>query len=173
MRGQDLLTALADELRSLASELAQTYDVGNDPAGAAHAADSYVASVNRLSEAAGYMGLTGVQRACACVVTNLQSLHPDDVDARLLVRPFFTEWAPLLEAHLREAAAAEPIEALLRHFAGSWVPVPLESHDLEVLRAELSAASSIGAALDASDDAPPEVLGSADLTLDISNDVDA
>src|SRR6185369_11148860 len=120
MRGKDLLTALADELRGLAPELAQAYDVGNDPAAAAHAAASYLTSVNRLSEAAGYMGLAGVQRVCASVLTNLQDLDPGDVDARLLVRPFFTEWAPLLEAHLRDAAAAEPVDALLRHFAGSW-----------------------------------------------------
>jgi chemotaxis protein histidine kinase CheA/ActR/RegA family two-component response regulator len=173
MRGQDLLTALADELRSLTPELAQAYDVGNDPAAAAHAADAYVTSVNRLSEAAGYMGLAGVQRACASVLVNLQNLDPGDVDARLLVRPFFIEWAPLLESHLRDAAAAAPIDALLRHFAGSWVPVPLEPHELEALRSELSAANSIGAALDASDDAPPEVLGSADLSLEISTDVDA
>src|SRR3954471_7864445 len=100
MRGQDLLTALADELRSLASELVQAYDVGNDPAAATHAADSYVTSVKRLSEAAGYMGLSGVQRLCASVITNLHNLDVDDVDARLLVRPFFTEWASLLESHL-------------------------------------------------------------------------
>ena len=172
MRGQDLLTALADELRSLTPELSQAYDVGNDPAAAMRAADSYVTSVNRLSEAAGYIGLAGVQRVCASVLVNLQNLDPSDVDARLLVRPFFTEWAPLLEAHLRDATAAEPVDALLRHFAGSWVPVPLEQNDLEALRAELSAANSIGAALDATDDAPPEVLGSADLSLEISHDVD-
>src|SRR5437763_8732654 len=99
MRGQDLLTALADELRSLAPELAQAYDVGNDPAAATRATDSYVTSVNRLSEAAGYMGLAGVQRVCASVLANLQDLDPNDLDARLLVRPFFIEWAPLLESH--------------------------------------------------------------------------
>ncbi|HEV8443472.1 MAG TPA: hypothetical protein VGQ27_08320, partial [Steroidobacteraceae bacterium] len=76
MRGQDLLTALADELRSLAPELSQAYDVGNDPAAAVRAADSYVTSVNRLSEAAGYMGLAGVQRVCASVLLNLQDLDP-------------------------------------------------------------------------------------------------
>src|SRR5689334_8046454 len=145
MRGQDLLTALADELRGLAPELAQAYDLGNDPQAAARAADSYVTSVNRLSEAAGYMGLAGVQRVCASVLTNLANLDAGDVDARLLVRPFFTEWAPPLESHLRDASSADPIEALLRHFAGSWVPVPLEQGELEALRAELSAASSIGA----------------------------
>jgi len=173
MRGQDLLTALADELRSLTPELSQAYDAGNDPAAAVRAADSYVTSVNRLSEAAGYMGLAGVQRVCASVLLNLQDLDPNDVDARLLVRPFFIDWAPLLEAQLRDATAAEPVDALLRHFAGSWVPVPLEQDELDALRAELSAANSIGAALDASDDGPPEVLGSADLSLEISNDVDA
>ena len=33
MRGQDLLTALADELKGLAPELAQAYDAGNADAG--------------------------------------------------------------------------------------------------------------------------------------------
>ena len=64
---------------------------------------SYVTSVTRLSEAAGYMGLAGVQRIAACVLDNLQHLDADDQDARVLVRPFFTDWAQLLEAHLRDA----------------------------------------------------------------------
>ncbi len=55
--------------------------------------DAYVTSVARLSEAAGYMGLAGVQRIGACVLDNLQHLDADDQDARVLVRPFFTEWA--------------------------------------------------------------------------------
>jgi len=171
MRGQDLLNALADELRSIAPELAQAYDAGSEePAAAAHA---YVTTVTRLSEAAGYMGLAGVQRICASVVENLESLDANDADARVLVRPFFTEWAGLLEFHLRNAESGEPVEALLRHFSGSWVPVPIEAGALEALRGELAAASSIGAALDQNDDAPPEALTAADLTLDISNDVDA
>ena len=73
---------------------------------AARANDSYVTSVTRLSEAAGYMGLEGVQRICASVLDNLDHIDADDADARVLVRPFFTEWAPLLEAHLRDAECA-------------------------------------------------------------------
>ena len=46
MRGQDLLTALADELKGIAPELAQAYDAGSDPAAAAHADDSYITSVD-------------------------------------------------------------------------------------------------------------------------------
>jgi len=70
MRGQDLLTALADELKGLAPELASAYDLGSDgePGASAHAHDSYMTSVARLSEAAGYMGLAGVQRIAACVL---------------------------------------------------------------------------------------------------------
>ncbi|HET7809095.1 MAG TPA: response regulator [Steroidobacteraceae bacterium] len=175
MRGQDLLTALADELKGIAPELVQAYDAGSDaePTAAARADDSYVTSVNRLSEAAGYMGLDGVRRICACVLANLQNLDPHDADARVLVRPFFIQWALLLEAHLRAPGDEVPIEELLAHFSGGWVPMPMESDDIEALRAELSAASSIGAALDASDDAAPEALTAADLTLDVSNDVDA
>jgi len=37
MRGQDLLTALADELRGLAPELAGAYDAGTTPDAAARA----------------------------------------------------------------------------------------------------------------------------------------
>jgi chemotaxis protein histidine kinase CheA/CheY-like chemotaxis protein len=173
MRGQDLLTALADELRGLAPELAHAYDAGNDPAAAAHANDSYITSVTRLSEAAGYMGLDGVKRICASVLENLRHLDTDDADARVLVRPFFTEWPGLLEAHLRDAGAADPVDALLAHFGGGWVPLPLEAESLDALRTELNAATSIGAALDASEDAAPEALTAADLTLDISGDVDA
>ena len=173
MRGQDLLNALADELRGLAPELAHAYDAGNDPAAAAHANDSYITSVTRLSEAAGYMGLGGVQRICASVLENLQHLDANDADARVLVRPFFTEWPSLLETHLRDAGAADPVDALLAHFGGGWVPLPIEAESLEALRGELSAASSIGAALDQSEDAAPESLTAADLTLDISGDVDA
>jgi len=173
MRGQDLLTALADELAGIAPELTHTYDAGSDsePEAIAHANHSYLTSVARLSEAAGYMGLAGVQRICASVQTNLEHLDPGDADARLLVRPFFTEWAPLLEAHLRDATAPGPIDILLAHFNGSWVPLPLETVALDALRAELAAANSIGAALN--EDAPPEVLTGADLVLDISGDVDA
>jgi chemotaxis protein histidine kinase CheA/ActR/RegA family two-component response regulator len=169
MRGQDLLTALADELKGISPELAHAYDAEHDLAAAAH---SYVTTVNRLSEAAGYMGLDGVQRICASVVDNLQQLDANDADARVLVRPFFTEWARLLEEHLRDAASHAPIVALLAHFGGGWVPMPLEAAALEQLRAELAAASSIGAALDVSEDAAPEALTGADLTLDIGNDVD-
>ena len=57
MRGQDLLTALADELRSIAPELVQAYDAGSEAGASSHA---YVTTVGRLSEAAGYMGLAGV-----------------------------------------------------------------------------------------------------------------
>ena len=105
MRGQDLLTALADELKGLAPELSAAYDAGSsdDPAARAHADDSYVTSVARLSEAAGYMGLNGVQRIAACVLGNLEHLDADDQDARVLVRTFFTDWPLLLEAHLRDA----------------------------------------------------------------------
>ena len=106
MRGQDLLTALADELAGLAPELAQAYDAASgEPGAVAQANHSYVSSVNRLSEAAGYMGLAGVQRICASVLANLEHLDAGDADARVLVRPFFTEWAPLLESHLRDATA--------------------------------------------------------------------
>jgi len=175
MRGQDLLTALADELKGIAPELVQAYDAGSglEPTAAARANDSYVTSVGRLSEAAGYMGLEGVKRICACVIDNLQNLDASDADARVLVRPFFIQWALLLEAHLRSPGEEAPIEELLAHFSGGWVPLPLESDAIEALRAELSAANSIGAALDASDDAAPEPLTIADLSLDVSNDVDA
>jgi len=174
MRGQDLLTALADELQGLAPELAQAYDAGSgEPEAVAHANHSYVTSVNRLSEAAGYMGLAGVQRICASVLANLEHLDPGDADARVLVRPFFTEWARLLESHLRDSTSAGPIDELLQHFSGGWVPLPLEPQDLDALRAELAAANSIGAALDVYEDAPPEAPTAADLTLDISSDVDA
>ena len=56
MRGQDLLTALADELKGIAPELVQAYDAENDTGAASHA---YVTTVGRLSEAAG----RGIDRA--------------------------------------------------------------------------------------------------------------
>jgi chemosensory pili system protein ChpA (sensor histidine kinase/response regulator) len=174
MRGQDLLTALADELRGLAPELAQAYDAGSsgEPGAAAPADDSYLTSVSRLSEAAGYMGLAGVQRLCACVADNLQQLATSEGDERVLVRSFFTDWPRLLERHLRKATDSEPVEALLAHFGGGWVPVPLDTDALAALRAELSAANDIGAALDVAEDAAPEILTEADLALDIGSDVD-
>src|SRR5687767_4635041 len=168
MRGQDLLTALADELKGIAPELVQAYDADNDTGAASHA---YVTTVGRLSEAAGYMGLAGVQRICASVLENLAHLDGSEADERLLVRPLFTEWAPLLESHLRDAASPAPIESLLRHFGGGWVPLPLEGESLDGLRAELEAANGIGAALD--EDTAPETLTTDDLTLHIGNDVDA
>jgi chemosensory pili system protein ChpA (sensor histidine kinase/response regulator) len=167
MRGQDLLTALADELKGLASELVSAYDAGS-PGDVA-----YLTSVSRLSEAAGYMGLAGVQRIGGCVADNLQHLDADDQDARVLVRPFFTEWAQLLESHLRNASQPGPVDELIAHFGGGWVPLPLDEAALHELRAELSAASSIGAALDETDQAAPEALEASDLALDISSDVDA
>jgi chemotaxis protein histidine kinase CheA/CheY-like chemotaxis protein len=167
MRGQDLLTALADELKGLAPELASAYDAGSQ------GDDAYLTSVARLSEAAGYMGLAGVQRIGACVTDNLQHLHSDDQDARVLVRPFFTEWAQLLEAHLRSATEPAPIESLIAHFGGGWVPLPLDDSALAGLRAELAAASGIGAALDETEQSAPEALDASDLSLDISSDVDA
>jgi len=167
MRGQDLLTALADELRGLAPELASAYDLGSS------GDDAYLTSVSRLSEAAGYMGLTGVQRLGACVLDNLKHLDTDDQDARVLVRPFFTEWAQLLEAHLRNATEPAPVESLISHFGGGWVPLPLDESALTELRTELSAASGIGAALDETEQAAPEALEASDLNLDISSDVDA
>jgi chemosensory pili system protein ChpA (sensor histidine kinase/response regulator) len=170
MRGQDLLTALADELRGIAPELVQAYDSGDQPGAPSHA---YVTTVGRLSEAAGYMGLAGVQRLCACVLENLAHLDGSDADERVLVRPFFTDWARLLESHLRDAGSPGPIDDLLRHFGGGWVPVPLEGDALAALRTELEAANGIGAALDQDADAAPEALTHADLALDIGNDVDA
>jgi chemosensory pili system protein ChpA (sensor histidine kinase/response regulator) len=174
MRGQDLLTALADELLGLAPELTAAYDSGSsgDPAAVEHASHSYITSVTRLSEAAGYMGLGGVQRIAACVLSNLEHLNADDQDARVLVRPFFTDWAQLLEAHLRDATAPAPVESLIAHFGGGWVPLPLDDAALTELRAELFAASGIGAALDETEQAAPEALEAADLTLDVSPDVD-
>ncbi|MEO8019966.1 MAG: Hpt domain-containing protein, partial [Pseudomonadota bacterium] len=174
MRGQDLLTALADELQGLAPELASAYDSGSsgETAVVAQANHSYVTSVARLSEAAGYMGLGGVQRIAASVLSNLEHLSADDQDARVLVRPFFTEWAQLLESHLRNASAAGPVESLIAHFGGGWVPLPLDDGALQELRAELSAASGIGAALDETEQAAPEALEAADLVLEVSPDVD-
>jgi chemotaxis protein histidine kinase CheA/CheY-like chemotaxis protein len=175
MRGQDLLTALAEELQGLAPELATTYDSGStgDASAAASANESYAASVSRLSEAAGYMGLGGVQRIAACVLNNLENISADDHDARVLVRPFFVDWAQLLEAHLRNATAEGPVESLIAHFGGGWVPMPLDEFALIELRAELLAASGIGAALDETEQAAPEALEAGDLSLDISGDVDA
>jgi len=167
MRGQDLLTALADELKGLAPELVSAYDAGSP------GDDAYLTSVSRLSEAAGYMGLAGVQRIGSCVTDNLQHLDSEDQDARVLVRPFFTEWAQLLEAHLRNASEPGPVEALIAHFGGGWVPLPLDEATLKELRIELSAATSIGAALDETEQAAPEALEASDLALDISSDVDA
>jgi chemosensory pili system protein ChpA (sensor histidine kinase/response regulator) len=165
MRGQDLLTALADELRVLAPELAAAYDNGN-------ADDAYVTSVSRLSEAAGYMGLAGVQRIAACVVENLRHITQQQ-DERVLTRAFFTDWPRMLENHLRAASEAEYIDALLAHFGGDWVPLPLDMQALDALKEELTAASGIGAALDETEQAAPEALTAADLSLAISNDVDA
>ena len=165
MRGQDLLTALADELRGLAPELAAAYDAGNSD-------DAYVTSVSRLSEAAGYMGLGGVQRIASCVLANLEHINKQQ-DERVLTRSFFTDWPSLLENHLRTASQAGPIDALLAHFGGDWVPLPLDADALEALKAELHAANDIGAALDETEQAAPEALSAADLVLDISNDVDA
>ncbi len=162
MRGQDLLNALADELQGLGSELAAAYDSGSE---------SYLVSVARLSEAAGYMGLAGVQRIAAAVTANLEHVTQQQ-DERVLVRGFFTEWPALLEAHLREAQSPALIDAVIEHFGGGWVPLPLEDAALQELRAELAAANSIGAALDESESAAPEAVCASDLTLDISNDVD-
>src|SRR6188472_791657 len=175
MRGQDLLTALADELKGLAPELKSAYDAGSsdDPGVRAHADDSYVTSVTRLSEAAGYMGLGGVQRIAACVLGNLEHLDDDDQDARVLVRTFFTDWPHLLEAHLRDATAEGPVESLVTHFGSGWVPLPLETSALAELRSELQAANGIGAALDETEQAAPETLSAGDLGLEISSDVDA
>ena len=175
MRGQDLLTALADELAGLAPDLAATYDSGStgEPSAAVSANESYVASVSRLSEAAGYMGLGGVQRIAACVLSHLENINADDHDARVLVRPFFVDWAQLLEAHLRNATAEGPVDSLIAHFGGGWVPMPLDEFALIELRAELLAASGIGAALDETEQAAPEALEAGDLSLDISGDVDA
>jgi chemosensory pili system protein ChpA (sensor histidine kinase/response regulator) len=53
------------------------------------------------------------------------------------------------------------------------VPLPLDEAALIELRAELSAASGIGAALDETEQAAPEALEAGDLALDISSDVDA
>jgi chemosensory pili system protein ChpA (sensor histidine kinase/response regulator) len=167
MRGQDLLTALADELKGLGPELAVAFDSGSP------GDDAYVTSVSRLSEAAGYMGLAGVQRIAACVIDNLQHLDADDLDARVLVRPFFTDWARLLENHLRDASSPFPIDKLIGHFGGGWVPLPLDESALDGLRAELAAANSIGAALDETEQAAPEAPEASDLSLAISSDVDA
>ncbi len=165
MRGQDLLAALADELRGLEPELASAYDSGTSD-------DVYVTSVSRLSEAAGYMGLAGVQRIAACVLDNLAHINQQQ-DERVLTRGFFADWPRLLETHLRNAADPAPIDALLAHFGGDWVPLPLDTVALDALKDELAAANSIGAALDETEQAAPETLTAADLTLDISNDVDA
>jgi chemotaxis protein histidine kinase CheA/ActR/RegA family two-component response regulator len=164
MRGQDLLTALADELRGLGPELCAAYDAGN-------ADDAYVTSVSRLSEAAGYMGLAGVQRIAACVLANLDHIARQE-DERVLTRGFFVEWPRMLETHLRNAADSEPVDALLGHFGGDWVPLPLDNEALDALKEELQAANGIGAALDETEQAAPEPLSAADLALDISNDVD-
>ena len=128
MRGQDLLTALADELQGLAPELAPAYDAGLGRSGAcAHANDSYVTSVSRLSEAAGYMGLAGVQRICACVLDNLAAPDADDQDARVLVRAFLHRVGRSCSKRIcATPRAAGPIESLLAHFGGGWVPLPLD-----------------------------------------------
>jgi chemotaxis protein histidine kinase CheA/ActR/RegA family two-component response regulator len=165
MRGQDLLTALADELKGLAPELAAAYDSGNSD-------DAYVTSVTRLSEAAGYMGLGGVQRIVGCVLANLINVSQEH-DERVLTRSFFTDWPRMLEKHLRRATEAEYIEALLAHFGGDWVPLPLDQEALDALKEELSAASGIGAALDENEHAAPEALTAEDLDLAIAQDVDA
>jgi chemotaxis protein histidine kinase CheA/ActR/RegA family two-component response regulator len=163
MRGQDLLNALADELRGLTQELASAYDAGN-------ADDSYVTAVSRLSEAAGYMGLAGVQRIAACVLANLDHVTQQQ-DERVLLRNFFTEWPRLLGKHLRAPSEAEYIDGLVAHFDGDWVPLPLDEEASAALRAELNASQDIGAALDEEQSAP-ETLTAADLTLDVSPDVD-
>ena len=69
--------------------------------------------------------------------------------------------------------APGPIDSLISHLGGGWVPLPLDEPALIDLRAELSAASSIGAALDETEQAAPEALVASDLSLDISSDVDA
>ena len=170
MRGQDLLTALADELKGLAPELAPAYDAGSGPAG--H--DAYVTSVSRLSEAAGYMGLAGVQRIAACVLDNLRAprrRRPGRARAGAAAS------SPTGRSCSKRTCATPPspapIESLIAHFGGGWVPLPLDEAALSELRAELAAASGIGAALDETEQAAPEALEAADLALDISNDVDA
>jgi chemotaxis protein histidine kinase CheA/ActR/RegA family two-component response regulator len=164
MRGQDLLNALADELRGLTPELASAYDAGN-------ADETYVTAVTRLSEAAGYMGLAGVQRIVNCVLTNLEHVTQQQ-DERVLLRNFFTEWPRLLGKHLRAPGEAEYIDSLIAHFGGEWVPLPLDAEALNGLRAELNASRDIGAALDEQEQAAPEALTADDMSLAVSPDVD-
>jgi chemotaxis protein histidine kinase CheA/CheY-like chemotaxis protein len=164
MRGQDLLNALADELRGLTPELASAYDAGN-------ADEIYVTAVTRLSEAAGYMGLSGVQRIVTCVMANLAHVTQQQ-DERVLLRNFFTEWPRLLGKHLRAPGETEYIESLIAHFGGEWVPLPLDAEALDGLRAELNASRDIGAALDEQEQSAPETLTADDMSLAVSPDVD-
>ena len=91
----------------------------------------------------------------------------------MLVRPFFTEWAQLLEAHLRDATAPAPDRIADRAFRRRLGAAAARRRLADGVALGLSAANGIGAALDETEQAAPEALDASDLSLDISSDVDA
>ncbi len=89
--------------------------------------DAYVTSVARLSEAAGYMGLAGVQRIARLRAQTIFNTSMPTTRTRACWCGRSSPTGPqLLEAHLRNATAAGPVESLIAHFGGGWVPLPLD-----------------------------------------------
>jgi chemotaxis protein histidine kinase CheA/CheY-like chemotaxis protein len=173
MKGSDLLLALADEVQSLTTDLAHSYEQWSTAeADADELAGQFISAIERLAEAAGYMGLTGVQRIASVQLRNFLALADVEPEMRVLLKPWFCDWPTLLEAHLRAPQDPELISEIVLHLGNDCVPEPLRADESDELLGELAAASQIGAALDAEEGAAPEQLSADDMKLDVSPDVD-
>jgi hypothetical protein len=101
--GQDLLTALADELRGLRPNSRTTYDAGSGGWRLrAHANDSYVTSVSRF-RSRGLHGPAGVQRIA---LRARKSRTRPETRTRAAGAPVLHRMGAALEAHLRDAESA-------------------------------------------------------------------
>jgi len=169
MPSPEVLAVLADEMAEAATTMAEALgDFSRDSSLLSEAMERYREQVERITDAAELLGLSGLKRLCGQLHANLMALAEAGVDEAQ--RGLLGKWPALAIGYLRAPKDGVYSRELIEHFShGDW-PIPLEATDAAGLIDELAA---IGGDLPDESEAParPTIAQPEDVVLTIPADV--
>lgn len=143
--GQELLDILCAEIAQITEDTDEVMAAAADSASTVRgeALSSYAEHLERLGDASGSIGLTGLQQVCGSLRNNLNHLaaqdHPLTVDQREVVQI----WPDLALNYLQALNDRLACAALANHLRDARWPQPLATADVDLLIERLAAAKLV------------------------------
>ena len=145
--GQELLGILCAEIAQIAEDANEVMTIATAADSAStvrnEALSSYAEHLERLGDASGSIGLTGLQQVCGSLRNNLNHLaaqnHPLTADQREAVQT----WPDLALNYLQALNDRPACAALANHLRDARWPQPLAAADVDLLIERLAAAKLV------------------------------